>query len=406
MQTKNLYFFTNHYPYGGESFVGNEVDALSKFYDQVFLFSTENGKEIKDKLAPNVQVIHLNNHTDSGKLNLLLSNFWTITCIFCLDLLKNQDKTGVFRKFRYNLSMLLNAIGLSKELEKLIAADPSEKHFVSFWMDHWALNLSILKNKKKIKDFVFRVHQHDLYIDEKPDKYIPFRFFNIKMSAAVFPDSNRGVNYLKNFDYFPEKIRIGHLGVPDKGTNPFAADQFVIVSCSVLIGRKRVDFIADVLKHVNIPVTWIHFGAKGEAIHSFDSLKQKCKELPENITSILKGDVKYDELLAFYKNNPVNLFVSLSRAEGLPVSVIEAVSFGIPVLATDIMGLPDVVTAESGILVSVADGPNKIAEVITGFRDSEMNTERFRKGTKEFWAKNFSADNNYKKFNEYLNSLN
>jgi glycosyltransferase involved in cell wall biosynthesis len=404
MSPKHLYFFTNHYPYGGESFVGNEIEALSKFYDKILLFPTVKGKEIKDKLPSNVEVVQLGTGVSGGKFGLLFSNLPMIISIFCLDFFKNTDKKGFLKKFRYNLSLLLNTIGISSELAKKVESDNSDKRFVSFWMDQWSLALSILKFKKKIKDFVFRVHQHDLYADNNPTQYIPFRFFNIKMTKAVFPDSKRGVNFLKDLNYFPEKMHVGHLGVIDKGTNVFSDKKFVMVSCSALIARKRVDLIADVLKALTIPLTWIHFGAKGEGADAFEKLQTKCKSLPQNIEVILKGDVSYTELIKFYQETPVNLFITLTRAEGLPVSVIEAISFGIPVLATDVMGLPDVVTDESGIVIQPDLETKKIAEVITQFASGTKNTPEFRARTKNFWRANFSSDINYSKFNAFINN--
>lgn len=403
MENKHLYFFTNHFPYGGESFVGNEIEALSKFYSKIILLPTVKGQEIKDKLPANVEVVTLNSNTAFGKLSLLLSDLPMILNIFWLDFSRNTDKKGVIKKFRYNLSLLLNAIGLSKELEKMIAKDSAEKRFVSFWMDQWSLSLSILKYKKKIEKFVFRVHQHDLYVDNNPTQYIPFRYFSIKMTQAVFPDSKRGVDYLKDLNYYPEKMHVGHLGVVDKGINAFDKSNFTIVSCSALIERKRVDLIADVLGLIDIPVRWIHFGAKGDP-GAFDQLNKKCETLPSNIKVELKGDVSYDELIKFYQTTPVNLFVTLTRAEGLPVSVIEAISFGIPVLATDVMGLPDVVTNESGIIISPDLEKEKIATIITEFANGNKNTPEFRDRTKKFWKENFNSDINYSKFSFFINN--
>lgn len=401
---KHLYFFTHTFPYGGESFVGNEIEALSRYYDKVFLFPSISG-QIKDRLPSNVEVVSIKQENDS-KFKLLLSNFWLILTVFSLDFLKNSDKKDVIRRFRYNLSVCLNTISIGKKIEKITENDNAEKRFVSFWMDQWALCLSVLKRKKKIKSFVFRVHQHDLYADGNMEYYIPFRFFNIKMASAVFPDSKRGVNFLKGLNFYPERVQIGHLGVSDKGTNPFNPANFVIVSCSALIERKRVNLIVEVLKLVDIPVTWIHFGAKGEDAGSFDQLKELCKTLPSNVNSILKGDVTYDALIDFYRTTPVSLFVTLTRAEGLPVSVIEAVSFGIPVLATDSMGLPDVVTEDSGILIPVDTPKDKIATLIREFKSGEKNTAFYREKVKNFWSGNFNSELNYNNFNTYITTLN
>lgn len=403
MPETTLYFFTNSYPYKGETFVGNEIKALSAYYTKIKLFSTHQPNEIKEVLPQNVELINIDDEVN-GKFGLLFSNFFLVAKIFGSDLIRNSDKKNVIKKFKYNLSLLLKTLAQSERLNEIIKSDNSQKRFVAFWMDQWTLNLSILKYKKKISEFVFRVHQHDLYIDENPTQYIPFRFFNMKMATAVFPDSQRGVKFLKDLNFYPEKIHIGHLGVIDKGDNPFSDKEFVMVSCSALVARKRVDLIAEVLNLIDIPVTWIHFGSKGEDKNAFDKLKERCLTLPKNIKPVFMGEVDYGKLIEFYQKNPVNLFITLSRAEGLPVSVIEAVSFGIPVLATDVMGLPDVVTEESGVIISPDLEKQKIAETIKEIASGNKNTPEFRSRVKNFWKTNFNAELNYSKFNLFLNN--
>jgi len=400
-----LYFFTNSFPFGGESFVANEIDALALYYEKIFLFSSSKGKEMKDKLPANVEVVQIEEGTFNKKKMLLL-NAGLVLKIFMMDLSRNSDKKNFLKNFRYNLSLCLSTLQISERVKEIIQRDKSDKRFVSFWMDQWALCLSILKYKNVIKNFVFRVHQHDLYADNNPKRYIPFRYFNIKMASAVFPDSKRGVQFLKDLKFCPQKIQLGHLGVTDKGTNIFDNSNFVIVSCSALLARKRVDKIADVLKLVDIPVNWIHFGAYGDAPDSYEKLKKKCSELPGNIKVDLRGDVLYRELIDFYQSNSVNLFITLTRAEGLPVSVIEAVSFGIPVLATDVMGLPDVVTENSGILISPDEKNANIAALIKQFVSSEKNTGEYRKKVKDYWRTHFNSEVNYFNFNNYISSLN
>lgn len=399
---KHLYFFTHAFPF--ESFAGNEIMALAKLYDKIFLFPAAEAKAMTITLPENVQIVQLSRKNFSSRLSLALSNAFLIARIFLLDLSKNTDKKGVMKNFRYNLSVLLSAIDDANELQKIVEKDDAEKRFVSFWMDKWSLILSILKYRKKIRTFVFRVHQHDLYVDGNPAKYIPFRYFNISMASGVFPDSKRGVQFLKNLSFHPHKMHVGHLGVVDKGTNPFDPSAFTLVSCSALIDRKRVEMIADALALVTIPVTWVHFGASGDA-GAFERLKTKCATLPENISCELKGDVSYADLIRFYQDRPVSLFITLTRAEGLPVSVIEAVSFGIPSLVTDVMGLPDVVTEESGILIPPDIGLKEIASILTNFSSSEKNTIAFRSRTKDYWRNHFNSEINYSRFNSLLDQL-
>ena len=45
---------------------------------------------------------------------------------------------------------------------------------------------------------------------------------------------------------------------------------------------------------------------------------------------------------------PVDLFLTVSANEGIPVSIMEAQSFGIPVIATDVGGISEIVNNVNG----------------------------------------------------------
>ena len=79
-----------------------------------------------------------------------------------------------------------------------------------------------------------------------------------------------------------------------------------------------------------------------------------------------RGDVP--ELLA-----AADLFVLSSRSEGLPISVLEAMAAGLPVVATDVGGVSElVVDGETGFLVPPAD-PGALAEAVERLlRDHEL----------------------------------
>jgi glycosyltransferase involved in cell wall biosynthesis len=96
----------------------------------------------------------------------------------------------------------------------------------------------------------------------------------------------------------------------------------------------------------------------------------------------------------------VNLFVSVSETEGLPVSMMEALSFGIPILSTDVGGCKEIVNEKTGVLIPLSTSPSAIAGIITDFRKSKENGADFRKGVREFWEKNFNMSNNYRQFFE------
>ncbi|HUU65016.1 MAG TPA: glycosyltransferase family 4 protein [Dehalococcoidales bacterium] len=67
-----------------------------------------------------------------------------------------------------------------------------------------------------------------------------------------------------------------------------------------------------------------------------DKLKKLCREIGAEPHVIFTGKVSHEQTLAFLKNSDV--FVLNSRYEGLPHTVIEAMAYQCPVLATNIEG--------------------------------------------------------------------
>ena len=107
-------------------------------------------------------------------------------------------------------------------------------------------------------------------------------------------------------------------------------------------------------------VAWHHFG--GGDFTGVNSILEK--EVP-NLEVKLWGQTDNLEVMEFYRKNHVDFFVNLSLSEGVPVSIMEAMSFGIPVIATAVDGTPEaVIDGETGLLVSLdeAQDSERLAE--------------------------------------------
>ena len=196
------------------------------------------------------------------------------------------------------------------------------------------------------------------------------------------------------------KVKTSYLGIENSSiSTPLIPgfDSHLVVSCSSLVPLKRVSLIPRLLASAGLPIRWVHFG-EGETRAEIESVVQG---LPPSIRCELRGQVGNSEILRFYRESAITCFLSLSSSEGLPFSMIEAISCGIPVVACKVGGVAEIVNEKTGILL---EEQMNLEEWTIAFRKILTGETVFdREGIIRFQKERFFAEKNYEKFvNEYL----
>ncbi len=125
----------------------------------------------------------------------------------------------------------------------------------------------------------------------------------------------------------------------------------------VHVGRiaheKNIEFLIDVLKRVkqNIPDILLIVAGEGPALKHIKAYVKKLS-LEDNIIFIGYLD-RNTQLLSCYCSGEIFLFSSKTETQGLVL--LEAMSLGVPVVSTAIMGTKDILHAQQGALVSPDD---------------------------------------------------
>jgi glycosyltransferase involved in cell wall biosynthesis len=128
--------------------------------------------------------------------------------------------------------------------------------------------------------------------------------------------------------------------------------------------------------------------------------------LPKNSKVKMMGSLPNKDVYKLYEKEKPDLFINLSSSEGIPVSIMEAMSFGIPVIATDVGGTREVVNNENGILLVANPSPREVAKKVDDFislSQEEMSTKK--RAAFETWKDNYSAKSNYNEFIDQVFSL-
>ncbi|MGE0569249.1 MAG: glycosyltransferase [Bacteroidia bacterium] len=399
---KSLLFFTESYPTGwSDLFIEPEAEYLRNKFNKIYVFPL-NKREGKLACPETFNVIHFNHYTAHNRIKTFFNYFRPICYILFYELLFSPHRFKYIKKlphyFNFLLARVHDAFLLEMQLKKIVNLKSDNVVFYSYWFNLWMMDLSILKLKYPNLNLISRVHGGDYDESRRKEGFYLYRHFQIKQVDKVVSISNYGVNYLKKqFPKFQSKFSCSYLGVFNHGINPAKANEdiYTIVSCSTLIPLKRVHLLIYALSKISIPVKWYHFGTGPLEVE----LKQKANLLPQNVKYEFKGHMSNEAILEFYKNNHISLFVNTSSVEGIPVSIMEAISFGIPIAAPAICGIPEIVNEKTGYLLNSDFTTAELCDVITNYYGlSENDKIKLRQSSRNFWKECFNASLNFESF--------
>ena len=396
---KRLFLFTNGYPYFQfvEFFLEDEIDYLSRSFDEIVIVPFEKDKIVRP--IPNNCVVtepilkskiqyFFKGLYNRGTLGILLREF------FVKKVCLSRKRLFVWLKCYFQSNNYMNS-PVIKEIEKAINVNDICYHY---W-GKWSNVVSVFMNTRC--HHVSRFHGFwDLW-EEDFDNYAPLRSYLVKKLDYEVFISKKGQTYFEK--KYPESHTVySPLGSLDYGNAPSHVDNICrIVSCSTVYPLKRVPLIIQGVVELaklnpNKYYSWTHIGS-GE---SFQELKTVCLNYSslDNLQIDLKGNKSHDDVIEIYQKEHFDVFVNLSINEGVPVSIMEAISFDIPIVATNVGGNSEIVCNETGLLVSPNPSPEEVAKAID-FVVKEKRSPR------SFWKEKFSADKNYGVFSDFLKSL-
>lgn len=183
----------------------------------------------------------------------------------------------------------------------------------------------------------------------------------------------------------PEKLRVVHNGVPQQEIKVTQANPYKADVCNVLfVGRfdfqKGFDILAEVMR--SLEGRPFHLTAVGGAVHDENF---NVGIMPQ---TTFTGWLDSDAMAPYFTY--ADVLVMPSRWEGFGMVPLEAMSYGLPVMATDCTSLPEVVKDSiNGFLFEIQNSKEIVKRLINTPRDrwSSMGIE-----AKKSFLENFTAD--------------
>lgn len=389
---KELWLFTTRYPYGTwENSLEHELPVLCGHFDKVLLFPLFTDDVLRP-VPPNAEVRNVLSDPFRPASVLTMLGHLRQWRTMWREVFASAPDPQVRRRRRGTvISQMRQALSRTLRFRETMARsyDPDRVVLYSSWALDWATILCLWKHIDPRVHFVMRMRGFDLYHHRAPDGWQAFQSFQVRRAEHVYTTSAASSAYLlSRYPDLQGRMSVFPTATDDHGAAPWSPSTTLrIVSCSNLIPIKRVHLIAEALAGMERAVHWTHFGEGPER----ERLESLLRGFPPNVTAELKGRVPNAAIIAWYQQNPVDLFIHVSSTEGgVSVAVQEAVSFGIPVLGADAGGVGEIVNDATGELLPHDVTGRHLRERIEAFaRRNDMPSARAR--ARAFWSDHFNA---------------
>ncbi|MGO5221941.1 glycosyltransferase [Bacillota bacterium LCP21S3_D9] len=399
---KKILLIPNTYPFSGEPFLKTEISFLpEKLSVDAWPFFIDQSKE-NSKVTPQIETHIYKKLPALGRIKNLCNalNVFFSEKEYKAAFVKRRPVRNVIKaiKFAYISELRFSSV---KEWMNEQGNQTENTLIYSYWMYETAYVAARLKTVYPNCVFITRCHGYDLYEERHPNGYLPFRSFILKHADMICPISENGKDYLLKLygGKIENKIQIARLGTIRKADIPGKQEKedcIVLVSCSNLVDVKRVHLIINALMNCHNKVHWYHFG-DGELR---DKLEAQAKALPEHVKCTFMGYRANEEVQKFYADHYIHAFLNVSQSEGIPVSVMEAESYGIPIIATDVGGTSEIVhDRDNGVLLDVNFTDKDLIDAIDEVVD---NADRYRLEALRTWGTMSDANKVFPEFYKKL----
>ena len=235
----------------------------------------------------------------------------------------------------------------------------------------------------------------------------------LKEADKIIVVSNATRNYVLSLGAEPEKTEVLHNGVDldrfkplpevkDEMRKKLSISEKACVALTVrrLVYKNGIDTLlesAEIAVKENSNLVFVVVGEGPD----FEEVKAKIAQLGIQRNFRLTGFVS-DEDLPFYYN-VADLFVLPSKSgEGLPLVALEAMACGLPVIATDVGGILEVISEDYGKLVP-PNLPISLAEGILEFSCKDL--AMLKKKLRTIMEQKYSWERNVKKLEKIYEEL-
>ncbi len=163
--------------------------------------------------------------------------------------------------------------------------------------------------------------------------------------------------------------------------------------------RKGHHIIVEALSKVDKDILpLLHFTFVGDGAER-EKLEQKVNSLDLSESVSFAGAVDNKNVFKYLLD--VNIYILMSLNEGLPISIIEAMRSGLPVISTRIAGIPELVNETNGVVLE--PNANQLLEVLNNIE--KYDWEVLRENSRKRFEEEFTFERMRKEYCDMLDGI-
>ena len=258
-------------------------------------------------------------------------------------------------------NLFIGAVGIfpkSVFFSKLLQ-DEGIQHVHAHFATHPALSAFIISRLAGIS-YSVTVHAHDIFVHQA------MLGEKLRLAKFVVSISDFNKRYLtRRFPDLENRIHVIHCGVDlDRYSSSdtegaTVSDRFEICCVASLQVYKGIEYLIRACAELKESIPSLHCTVVGEG-EQRRHLESLIEELGLSGTVDLVGALQEDMVASHLRNADLFVLPSIvapdGQMEGIPVALMEAMASALPVISSDISGIPELITDnESGLLVPPAD---------------------------------------------------
>jgi glycosyltransferase involved in cell wall biosynthesis len=272
--------------------------------------------------------------------------------------------------------------------------------------------------KKYDKPFVLTQHntfiQYDgmwKYIEEVNDLFVGKK--NLQIADKIIAISNATRDYVLSLGANPSKIEVIYNGVDVERFKPAPTmraevrkklgipnDAIVVATVRRIVYKNGVDTLLECARIALSKNPRLIFLVMGKG-PDFSEMQDRVRQFGMEKNFLLVGFVSDEHLPSYY--NAADFFVLPSKSgEGLPLVALEAMACGLPIIATDVGGIGEVLIGGYGKLVAPRN-PSEMSEAVLEF--SQIKLKELSEKVRQKMVHQFSWDVNVEKLEKVYQEI-